>query len=208
MPSLPKPLLWTLLACSTACGGPVAIDPPHPEICRESTETDSVFLIQRAESLAGRFRLVLVDVVRGGWDTVRVRRGTLDLWPSDSNRLVDMDWGRRGVASIRPRFPLGGAIHFDGADSALENWVGTVDRRRPRVELHANSLQMGDVGMTDGSGWFLSILAYSPEVFRGRWSYATGFAIAIDSLGRELPNGGGYFCAIRSNAPPAGNVER
>jgi hypothetical protein len=74
-------------------------------------------------------------------------------------------------------------------------------RWRDGVKVRGATLIIGcpDFDCADGVSTYYFIDWYSPGAFGGHWARPeTGFAVPIDRITRKrLPDGAGYYCAIR-----------
>jgi hypothetical protein len=140
-------------------------------------------------ALVGRFRLIALDTTE---QPVTSRTRVVSL------RLVDS--AERAASKVNRRF-----AHAANRDLQL------VDARDPEPDTGLAALQvqvddglliLGCRDCLDGIIVVYRVAAVSPSGFWGTWhDPQTGIGRVVDKNGRFLPDPGGYFCAVRTEAP-------
>lgn len=120
--------------------------------------------------------------------------GVLVLWANDSaRRYMPRTVGRRPGER-----PLAG--RFESHSPTVESVPNSHDpegRENP-VEMVDGTIHLGGLEYSDAGGNQLGVKEITSTGFRGAWTYATGFAIVVDSVsGRVVREPSGYFCARR-----------
>jgi hypothetical protein len=174
--------LLTICACSPgqvapeSCPPPRASAPPHPD---------------QLAALAGRYEMTLVNANGDYGD--RVMRGVLVLWPNDSARR----YLPRSISRRPGERPLAGRFESQSSTvSRVPNAYQPGTQENPAVEMVGATIYLGGLEYSDAGANQLTVQQITPAGFGGKWLYASGFSVTVDSAtGRVVREPNGYFCA-------------